>query len=39
MDALNCAKHLREKGELFDVILLDLLYSYRKSMELYKGPE
>ncbi len=37
MDALDCAKHLREKGELFDVILLDPPYSYRKSMELYNG--
>ena len=37
MDALDCAKHLRERGELFDVILLDPPYSYRKSMELYNG--
>jgi hypothetical protein len=37
MDALDCAKYLREKGELFDVILLDPPYSYRKSMELYNG--
>jgi 23S rRNA G2069 N7-methylase RlmK/C1962 C5-methylase RlmI len=34
MDALDCAKHLKEKGESFDVILLDPPYSYRKSMEL-----
>jgi 23S rRNA G2069 N7-methylase RlmK/C1962 C5-methylase RlmI len=33
IDALDCAKHLREKGELFDVILLDPPYSCRKSME------
>ncbi len=37
MDALDCAKHLGERGELFDVILLDPPYSYRKSMELYNG--
>ncbi len=37
MDALDCAKRLKEKGELFDVILLDPPYSYRKSMELYNG--
>ena len=37
MDALDCAKYLRERGELFDVILLDPPYSYRKSMELYNG--
>ena len=37
MDALECAKYLRERGELFDVILLDPPYSYRKSMELYNG--
>ena len=37
MDALDCAKHFRERGELFDVILLDPPYSYRKSMELYNG--
>lgn len=37
MDALTCAKHLRKRGELFDVILLDPPYSYRKSMELYNG--
>jgi 23S rRNA G2069 N7-methylase RlmK/C1962 C5-methylase RlmI len=37
MDALDCAKHLRERGELFDVVLLDPPYSYRKSMELYNG--
>ena len=37
MDALDCAKNLGQKGELFDVILLDPPYSYRKSMELYNG--
>jgi hypothetical protein len=37
MDALDCAKMFREKGELFDVVLLDPPYSYRKSMELYNG--
>ena len=37
MDALACAKYLKERGELFDVILLDPPYSYRKSMELYNG--
>ena len=37
MDALECVKMFREKGELFDVILLDPPYSYRKSMELYNG--
>jgi hypothetical protein len=37
MDALDCAKYLRERGELFDVIVLDPPYSYRKSMELYNG--
>ena len=37
MDALECAKYLGERGELFDVILLDPPYSYRKSMELYNG--
>jgi hypothetical protein len=37
MDALECAKMFREKGELFDVVLLDPPYSYRKSMELYNG--
>jgi 23S rRNA G2069 N7-methylase RlmK/C1962 C5-methylase RlmI len=37
IDALDCAKYLREKGELSDVILLDPPYSYRKSMELYNS--
>ena len=37
MDALECAKMLREEGELFDVVLIDGPYSYRKSMELYNG--
>ncbi len=37
MDALDCVKYLWERGELFDVILLDPPYSYRKSMELYNG--
>ena len=37
MDALDCAKRLIELGELYDVILLDPPYSYRKSMELYNG--
>jgi hypothetical protein len=37
MDALACAKHLIERGEIFDVILLDPPYGYRKSMELYNG--
>ena len=39
MDALECAKMFREKGELFDVVLLDPPYSYRKSMELYNGQQ
>jgi 23S rRNA G2069 N7-methylase RlmK/C1962 C5-methylase RlmI len=37
IDALDCSKQLMERGELFDVILLDPPYSYRKSMELYSG--
>jgi 23S rRNA G2069 N7-methylase RlmK/C1962 C5-methylase RlmI len=37
MDALDCSKYFRERGELFDVILLDPPYSYRKSMELCNG--
>ena len=37
MDALECAKMFREAGELFDVVLIDGPYSYRKSMELYNG--
>jgi len=37
MDALECAKMFREAGELFDVVLIDGPYSYRKSMELYHG--
>jgi DNA-binding PadR family transcriptional regulator len=37
MDALDCVKYLRAKGKKFDVVVLDPPYSYRKSMELYKG--
>ena len=37
MDALECARMFREAGELFDVVLIDGPYSYRKSMELYNG--
>lgn len=37
MDALDLAKQFWEWCELFDVVLLDPPYSYRKSMELYHG--
>ena len=40
MDALECIRMIRDAGDdyvKFDVVLLDPPYSYRKSMEFYKG--
>ncbi len=37
MDALECVRYLITKGFKFTRIVLDPPYSYRKSMELYKG--
>jgi hypothetical protein len=37
MDALDCVKMLKEKGVKVQVVLDDPPYSYRKSMEKYKG--
>jgi 23S rRNA G2069 N7-methylase RlmK/C1962 C5-methylase RlmI len=37
LDALDCIGFLASKKMLFDIVLLDGPYSYRKSMEKYRG--
>jgi hypothetical protein len=37
MDALEFVRYATKKGLIFDVVILDPPYSYRKSMEKYKG--